>query len=31
VLHACKKVEELKETDESFAEDYKNLHRTLSS
>ena len=31
VLHACKKVEELKQTDEAFAEDYKNLHRTLSS
>ena len=31
VLHACKKVLELRETDESFAEDFNNLHRTLSS
>jgi len=31
VLHACKKVAELRESDESVAEDFKNLHRTLSS
>ncbi|MFK7859132.1 MAG: chromosomal replication initiator protein DnaA [Granulosicoccus sp.] len=31
VLHACKKVAELKENDEGIAEDYKNLHRTLDS
>lgn len=31
VLHACKKVVELKEGDEGLAEDYKNLHRTLSA
>lgn len=30
VLHACKKIAELRESDESVAEDYKNLHRTLS-
>jgi len=31
VLHACKKVSELRESDDSIAEDFKNLHRTLSS
>jgi chromosomal replication initiator protein len=31
VLHACRKVEELKETDNRVAEDYRNLLRTLSS
>ncbi len=31
VLHACKKIVELRDTDENINEDYKNLHRTLSS
>lgn len=31
VLHACRKVAELKETDPRVAEDYRNLLRTLSS
>jgi chromosomal replication initiator protein len=31
VLHACRKVQELKESDHKFAEDYSNLLRTLSS
>lgn len=31
VLHACRKVQELKESDSKFAEDYSNLLRTLSS
>jgi len=31
VLHACRKVVELKETDTRVAEDYRNLLRTLSS
>ena len=31
VMHACKKVAELRESDESISEDYKNLNRTLSS
>jgi chromosomal replication initiator protein len=31
VLHACRKVAELKETDNRVAEDYRNLLRTLSS
>jgi chromosomal replication initiator protein len=31
VLHACRKVAELKETDPRIAEDYRNLLRTLSS
>jgi chromosomal replication initiator protein len=31
VLHACRKVAELKETDVRVAEDYRNLLRTLSS
>ena len=31
VLHACRKVAELKETDTRVAEDYRNLLRTLSS
>jgi chromosomal replication initiator protein len=31
VIHACRKVKELIDTDNEFAEDYKNLMRTLSS
>jgi chromosomal replication initiator protein len=31
VLHACRKVLELKESDNKFAEDYSNLLRTLSA
>ncbi len=31
VLHACRKVVELKESDGKFAEDYSNLKRTLSA
>ena len=31
VLHACRKVKELKESDNKFAEDYNNLMRTLSA
>ncbi len=31
VLHACRKVQELRERDSKFAEDYSNLLRTLSS
>lgn len=31
VLHACRKVAELRETDNRIAEDYRNLLRTLSS
>lgn len=31
VLHACRKVQELKESDEGINEDYNNLLRTLSS
>lgn len=31
VLHACRKVLELRETDSRIAEDYRNLSRTLSS
>lgn len=31
VLHACRKVQELKESDNKFAEDYGNLLRTLSA
>jgi len=31
VLHACRKVQELKESDNKFAEDYSNLKRTLSA
>lgn len=31
VLHACRKVAELKESDPRIAEDYRNLLRTLSS
>lgn len=31
VLHACRKVLELRETDSRLAEDYRNLSRTLSS
>jgi chromosomal replication initiator protein len=30
-LHACRKVQELKESDNKFAEDYSNLMRTLSA
>lgn len=31
VLHACRKVKELQQTDQNFSDDYKNLLRTLSS
>jgi chromosomal replication initiator protein len=31
VLHACRKVAELLETDSRIAEDHRNLFRTLSS
>ena len=31
VLHACRKVEELRETDARFGEDYANLLRTLTT
>jgi chromosomal replication initiator protein len=31
VLHACRKVEELRQTDDRIEEDYRNLLRTLSS
>jgi len=31
VLHACRKIAELKETDTRIEEDYRNLFRTLSS
>lgn len=31
VIHACRKVKELVQTEKDFAEDYKNLMRTLSS
>ena len=31
ILHGCRKVAELKETDNRIAEDYRNLFRTLSS
>jgi chromosomal replication initiator protein len=31
VLHACRKVQQLKESDNKFAEDYSNLLRTLSA
>jgi chromosomal replication initiator protein len=31
VLHACRKIAELKESDARIAEDYRNLLRTLSS
>lgn len=31
VLHACRKVQELKDSDSKFAEDYSNLMRTLSN
>lgn len=31
VLHACRKIAELKETDPRIAEDYRNLFRTLSN
>ena len=31
VLHGCRRIAELKETDSRIAEDYRNLFRTLSS
>lgn len=31
VLHACRKVEELKQQDQRFSEDYENLYLTLSN
>lgn len=31
VMHACRKVKELMESDSAFSEDFKNLMRTLSS
>jgi len=31
VLHACRKIAELRDADEGLNEDYSNLHRTLSS
>ena len=31
VLHACRKIVELREADEGLNEDFSNLHRTLSS
>ena len=31
VLHACRKIAELREADEGLNEDFSNLHRTLSS
>ncbi len=31
VLHACRKIEELRESDDTIREDYSNLMRTLSS
>jgi len=31
VLHACRKIEELRESDDTIREDYSNLLRTLSS
>ena len=31
ILHACRKIEELKETDQRINEDYRNLLRTLST
>jgi len=31
VIHACKKIEELRETDVRVAEDYKNLQRSLTT
>ena len=31
VLHACRKIEQLKEESHDIKEDYKNLIRTLSS
>ena len=31
VLHACRKIEELRESDQRMAEDHANLLRTLSS
>jgi len=30
VLHACRKIEELRESDDTIREDYSNLMRTLS-
>ncbi|MFQ3229035.1 chromosomal replication initiator protein DnaA [Reinekea sp.] len=31
VLHACRKVKELRETNQDIREDYSNLHRTLTT
>jgi chromosomal replication initiator protein len=31
VLHACRKIKELRETDTDIAEDYKNLLRHLTA
>jgi chromosomal replication initiator protein len=31
VLHACRKIEELKETDNRIREDYHNLLRTITT
>ena len=31
VIHACRKIKELIQTESDFAEDFKNLMRTLSS
>ena len=31
VLHACRKINELKESDADIREDYKNLLRTLTT
>jgi chromosomal replication initiator protein len=31
VIHACRKIKELIETEPGFAEDFKNLHRILTS
>ena len=31
ILHACRKIEELKESDPRINEDYRNLLRTLST
>ena len=31
VLHACRKIAELRETDADISEDYNNLLRTLTS
>jgi chromosomal replication initiator protein len=31
VLHACRKIKELRESDSDMYEDYKNLYRSLSA